>query len=245
MEIPELLGGAVEANDLRKWPLTHGTTADVADLGVIREKGLVAGPGTNSRWFDEELGRTTSVFVAPANTRFNYGYGKGILVDPAVLQQPGVQFASQDVFEVVECLKVLLEYSTEDYAGPAKGVDTLDRIVAMERTAVRDEPIEAALQRIVRSEAFKEYYYSQHLLREETFFKEIEEAARPTGLNMAQYFNRTFWPPLSEIFIPRQVSPAYLLGYWDGWQWTPWANPSEDMRDHLEAYIWLLADQRR
>jgi hypothetical protein len=238
------LAARVESTELRKWPLTHGTLAGPADLAAIRERGLKAGAETNSCWFDEVLGRTAFVFLAPANIRFNYGFGIGILVDPAVLQVPGIRFSILDVRDVVECVKVILEHGVENYIGTVPNVDALAKIVGRNGSVDEEEDQQEEVRRVVSSTAFHDYYLAHHLLGEEDFFDRIEQFSK--SFTLSQYFQRTGVLPLGEILIPSSISGEHLLGHWDGEKWTAWVTPqSSDTRDRLQAYIELLTRARR
>ena len=123
----------VAAEELRKWPLMHGTLCTGAELEEIRREGLIAVTrNLNSFDYDHELGRTDFVFLAPASFRLNYGFGLGgVLVDSAVLQRSDLDFSDNDLGAVVECLKILSE--GHGYCGAVKNPDALGCFVKLQQ----------------------------------------------------------------------------------------------------------------
>src|SRR3990170_1004403 len=103
----------VLSDELRLWPLVHGSFRLPDTATIIRGAGLQA-PGSrckggNTFSYDEALGRNNYVFLAPANLKGNYGFGTFLLVDPLILQEPGVGFAIYDVGEILRMIDWFLE----------------------------------------------------------------------------------------------------------------------------------------
>ena len=212
------------------WPLMHGTLATTFDVEAIRIGGLIGSrqekEAINSSlfWeFEEALGRTNHVFLAPLTFQGNYGIGTFILVDPLVLRKDNVWFADQDIKGAVECVNIKIEGGSP-ICWKINAPDSLKEVIATQHANKHGRSTEEMAMPIVCSTAFKAYYRQFYQLDEESFFRSIEMTAKAEEYTLAEYFNRTrIWPLEEEILIPGKVEPQYLLGYWDGANWTDWA----------------------
>jgi hypothetical protein len=212
--------------------------------------GLIAGKAANSFGYDTALGRTKYVFVGTASFRFNYGFGSGILIDPAVLDKPGVECSEQDIGDAIKCMQIWLEDSeciglTRERV---KRADILREIVT-EYRAEHGSPEEGAewdtAVRIAGSARFKQYYAEHYCVPVERLYQLIEQSAGQRHCSLFEYFNRTnMWPLTEEFLIPHQIEPDYLLGYWDGGAWQPWASPKSPGTDQ-RLQKWIDALTRR
>jgi hypothetical protein len=243
--------GTVASEELRRWPLMHGTLADSVELEEMRIRGLTSPAGrrekaTSSTPFDVALGRTQHVFLAPLSFRGNYGFGAFILVDPVVLEKEDVWFADQDIKEAIECIKVHVSGGSPIF-WRVKSEDSLKRIIASEFSHKDGRSLEEMTMPIVCSQAFRTYYDQFYRLDDDSFFKTIQTAAEAEAYTLIDYFNRTgLWPLEEEILVPDRVEPEYLLGYWNGGNWTRWASAtSSETQQRTQRFIDALKQLTR
>jgi hypothetical protein len=223
------------AEELRKWPLMHGTDRTGQELEQIRREGLVAGSASNSQDYDRELGRTDFVFLTLASFLVNYGWC-AILVDSAVLERKDLGFSDQDVRVAIDCLKILIEDGRDVYCGEAKNVDGLYRIVEAQRGATSDANGEQLFAKVICSPEFKTHYHQHYELSEVDFWQHVQKAYK--GRLLYDFFCRSNDPWLQEEISVPKVEPELLLGYWDGSHWVEWRKASTpDVQHRLQAWI--------
>jgi hypothetical protein len=239
--VSKVLHGPVIGEELRKWPLMHGTLQTQQELEDIRRSGLIATkPKVNSFDYDYELGRINFVFLAPASFRLNYGFGCGsVLVDSAILQRKDLRFSDRDLGEAVDCLKILAQ--GHGYCGAARETDTLLHLLEQEKSTLPDFCPEDVVKQVIRSQKFKDYCSKNYDLTETEFFKSVEAQAKSFSLSLERYFVRGgTWRLQEEILVPRTIEPEFLLGYWDGRCWVEWRKATDPhARDRVE--VWLQA----
>jgi hypothetical protein len=204
----------VDATELRKWPLMHGTTnCCEEDIKSMQTVGLIAKYKTNSFWYDAALERTQYVFVKPPNFSWPYGLGKGLLVDPSV----GGEYCGVDIRSESK-LRELISKAAQP-AG--KSHLTADQIT----------------EQIVCSREFYEYYRKDFCLSSEEFFRAIEQIA---DQRLFSYFGRDNMHT-EEIEVRGIIDPKYLLGFWNGERWFQWREAStEDTRYRVKEFIDIL-----
>lgn len=240
-----LMRQPVAAQELKKWPLMHGTRCTGQELQQIRQAGLIAGrANSNSNDYDYELGRTGFVFLALASFLGNYGFGCAVLVDSAVLGGTDLRFSDQDVRVAVDCLKILVEDGRDNYCGAAKDVESLQNIVEAQGSRASDVTDEQLLMKIIRSPEFRMYYRRHYELSEVDFWRSVETAH--AGRSLYEFFGRCNDPLLQEeILVSKQVDPELLLGYWDGSCWTEWRKASTHyVQQRLQAWIDAAVSRR-
>ena len=156
-DIRKLLSDPVVAEELRKWPLMHGTLETGPELEGIRRAGLITGKSkANSFDYDREIGRTNFVFLAPATFHLNYGYGRGsVLVDSAILQREDLRFSDRDLGEVVDCLKILA--AGHGYCGAASETDTLVHLLEEEKATSPESYPDDLVSQVIRGQEFSNY----------------------------------------------------------------------------------------
>ncbi len=223
--IPHSSLASVEATELRKWPLTHGSGAHPDDFASIRKDGLLAGRKRNSYAYDVALDRTDSVFFSTASFRCDYGFGCGFLIDPAILRNGGLQFSDCDIGNAYDCVRITLDDG--EYCGRGvKEQKLLLDLIERQREALGGTDDKAALA-LIGSDVFNEYYKRFYSLTDTFFFETIEAHARSGKYSLFNYFNRTgMWPLNEEISIRGRLAPEYILGYWDG-SWQQWTVATE------------------
>lgn len=240
-DVAHMLEQPLRADELKKWPLMHGSDTTAEGLADMRRNGLISGRGTNSYGYDEALGRTKRVFLAPSSFRLNYGYGGcAILVDPAILsRRSDLRFSHRDIGEAIECLHIILEHgNANSYCGQARDVPRLARLVSTKQSAVADMPWREAVAEIARDPEFQSYYATNYLLSEQEFFARIEGRATECSCALRGYFSRNSMWPTEEILVPNRIETEFLLGHWNGRQWTKWNEPSSaDVEARLEAWL--------
>jgi len=242
IDVRSILQQPVVAEELRKWPLMHGTLCPREELEHMKIEGLIAGKAApNSFDYDRELGRTNSVFLAPASFRMNYGFGVGsVFVDAALLSnRRDLRFSDLDVGSAVECLKIVCEHGEQNYCGDARDVTRLAELVRQQKVVSPTLHCRDLVLEIVHTDSFTRYYDECYKVTEAVFFKSIEEEAKSRRANLYQYFARTgLWSLHEEILAPVFVEPQYLLGDWDGRCWTEWRKASTpDVQYRLQAWL--------
>ena len=230
-----LISQLLTADELVRWPLMHGTLAYGDELNGIKANGLIAGRATNSYNYDEAVGRNACVFLAPATFRLQYGFGRSsILIDPLILARKGLRCSDRDVGEVFDALRIITK-NPKNYVGDAREPSSLEEFVVEVKTkcGVKD-PEETALA-VFRSERFKQYVSRNYEFTVDELFRQIERGAGT--MTLRKYFSRTsLWK--EEILVPKAVEPDYLLGHWDGRDWTEWKRPvSQETQARVEAWL--------
>jgi hypothetical protein len=229
----------VDATELRKWPLMHGTTnCCEEDIKSMQTVGLIAKYKTNSFWYDAALERTQYVFVKPPNFSWPYGLGKGLLVDPSVLQKPDILFFDQDIGEAVDFTKIIVdggEYCGVDIRSESKLRELISK--AAQPAGKSHLTADQITEQIVCSREFYEYYRKDFCLSSEEFFRAIEQIA---DQRLFSYFGRDNMHT-EEIEVRGIIDPKYLLGFWNGERWFQWREAStEDTRYRVKEFIDIL-----
>jgi hypothetical protein len=232
----------VNPDELRKWPLIHGSLALSSAIESIRHTGLVAPgkarKGINSSSEDAELGRTNYVFLAPVSFRRNYGLGTFMLVDPRVLQKRGIRFTRFDIVKAIEYIHLSV-YGMIPSPWKVEKPDALTEVINSELPSCPETEDETTW--IIRSKKFKDYYQNFYFHTEDEFFGQIATEAESLGYKMSDYFNRTIsWAFDEEIMVPDCVGPEYLLGYWNRREWVDWT-PSGEAETRLRVALFIDA----
>jgi len=241
-DIGAVMRGPVVADELRKWPLMHGTLQTGRELEDIRQGGLIATkPKLNPLPFGEELGLANFVFLAPASFRLNYGYSLGaILVDPAVLQRQDLRFSDRDLGDVIDFLTILSE--GHGYCGRAKETDTLAHLLEREKMTSPESLPDEWIREVLRSREFAGYCSRNYHLTEADFFERIEAEACSFPISLREYFARSVWFLREEILVPRVVESEFLLGYWNVHCWREWRKArTRETQIRLEEWLKVAA----
>ena len=139
---------SITATELALWPLVHGIGILLhlplsAQINLIKTKGLLA-PNSNraqsnsSELYDPVLGWNNVVFLSPVRFRGGYGYGSFVVVDPAILWQPGVRCSLYDLSdEVQKAVKDILVFPGTDPVCRLE-LEKLRKIVAEHRKQVEE-----------------------------------------------------------------------------------------------------------
>ena len=99
-------------DELRLWPLMHGSLTLYENFEKIRELGLKAPmsgeKGLNTFNYDIALGRNDYVFLAPVRITGGYGWGSFLLIDPEIIVKLGVRFSIRDIGELITQIHLYL-----------------------------------------------------------------------------------------------------------------------------------------
>lgn len=244
-----LLDQPVTEDEIRQYPLMHGTLLWPERAESIRHTGLlapsVANDASNSFEYDRVLGRTEYVYLAPPTFHGSYGFGTFVLVDPVVLDIPGNRYSALDIGEAVAAVRITLDGGVFAHPWKVSAYDVLQRLVSdWCRTVAEDDwsPID-----VVASPAFREYYDHHYWLDQQEWLTGLAEASHSRGFSFRAYFERrngSTWNLSEEILVPQRIDPAHLLGYWDGSRWHSWASPSTSASEaRLNAFLIALQER--
>ena len=96
---------SVLPEELKLWPLVHGSHNLNKNHMAIRQNGLLAPSKTsrpsNTRWEDKLMNRDEYIFLAPIRLKNGYGLGSFLLVDPVILSFPDNHYYLYDSIELV------------------------------------------------------------------------------------------------------------------------------------------------
>lgn len=246
--------------ELRQWPLVHGSFNLVKYCDEIRDKGLLAptftSKPTNSRWEDQLLGRDKYVFTAPIRIKNGYGLGELVLIDPLILETPGIRYALYDVVEFIKQVRCFLESDKSKFADFVITPESLQQMLLTEKRRVVDrleqnihDPgsfdaivVDRTLKNFLRSPEF-EKYWAAYELNAQSFFDALAQKCAAVNYNLEKFIVRDWkWDYSEEILVPQCVKPDYLFGYWDGRTWFPWNQPkNESTSKRLELCVERLS----
>lgn len=232
----------VDANELRLWPLVHGSGTLYKNHENIKINGLKAHVGSdrkalNTFSYDISLKRNEYIFLAPARLSGGYGFGSFILIDPlVVIGNEGVKFLLRDIGDLISQIDIYL--SGNSYTFPdwviepeifenliiaAFSTDSIENFKKSSKNLAKWVTDPNIKNRLYNSEQFKSYA-EKYYLNSNKFFAAIENKSVELGFTFTNYLERNImnWPYSEEILIPSEISPNLLLGYYNGNSWTKW-----------------------
>lgn len=242
----------VTASELRKWPLVHGSLGLKDDWPLFRERGIrVRGgqsKGFNSNRLDAATGRDRYIFAQPFRISGGYGYGSYLLLNPMILNRPGVKCLLQDpqttIFgHLLPAIMCYLEQGADDWnfePGLLPVIsDAVGRLAPKGRVGWSDVERE-----IVRRPAQLRALLGSLEVSANDFFSAIESRAKRQGLRFSSFVRRgAEWE--EEILVPTTIGPEDILGLVHLGGWTPLSSaPDRETQLRVDRFLHVLSGRR-
>jgi hypothetical protein len=226
------------AGDLRKLPLIHGSLTFSKTWERIATEGLVASArtsGNSFRW-DHALGRRPFVFLQPATVNMSYGMGDIVLVDPMILETPGVCCLLHDPawpegwYQLLDrCLmfgKERLKDTIADYIRDEQLAAVI--LKAAEKVAHTSEVEwpDAMRVALLAADCLPQLYENQ-LIDPNVFYELLAAECKSCEFSVSDFLNRneSSWGLQEEICVPERVPPIFILGRLTRSKWRPVLEP--------------------
>ena len=195
--------------DFEFMPLVHGSYNIKENIESILGDGLHAMSTSNITEVDTLLKKDNCVFLRYGRSRFNYGDGEILIIDPLVAKEKTPRiflFDPQGVFNKIR------EYLSSGYLATPSYLTDVESV--KEEFKANYDSVETFVRSAWFVDYLKSYETSWEILV--TIFK---QKFRENEVTLCDFFERhpfdQKWFISEEIGIPLVINPEYILAYWD------------------------------